>query len=344
MTVRECDFLIVGGGIGGLAAAARATALGLDAVILEKSDYLGGVAAYSGGHRLGWQQPSCRPRWAFPTTRTARASTCNSSTATTRTTTTPCATLLMQKSIEAVEYYTETLKVPFSVIGRQDQYYPDAPGSVAAGRSLEVALSGSELGNKRPLLRPSPLFRVGLTPAGDQREGRQVSGLQGSLGSLSATREGGLSHLRPRVGGRILEGSAGRSTRRIPHQCQRAQTASRTWPGGWGRGRDRRGAPEVFHARKGVLLAAGSYGYPQGRRPDGGIARPERAGSPDHPWRRAAPGRWDGRRRHPGWHHFHHAGVRPPKPIIIRAATNRSICRSMRRPATPQCHHRQHRW
>src|SRR6476659_3246933 len=49
MATRECDFLIVGGGLGGLAAAVRAHDLGLDTLILEKSDLVGGVAAYSGG-------------------------------------------------------------------------------------------------------------------------------------------------------------------------------------------------------------------------------------------------------------------------------------------------------
>jgi len=47
---------------------------------------------------------------------------------------------LNEGSIEAIRYYTDHIGIPFSVIGRQDQYYPDAPGSVAGGRSLEVAM------------------------------------------------------------------------------------------------------------------------------------------------------------------------------------------------------------
>jgi len=49
MRTVDCDFLVIGGGLGGLAAATRARALGLSVTILEKSGYLGGVAAYSGG-------------------------------------------------------------------------------------------------------------------------------------------------------------------------------------------------------------------------------------------------------------------------------------------------------
>ena len=41
------DFLCIGAGLGGLAGALRASALGLDTLILEKSGMVGGVTAYS---------------------------------------------------------------------------------------------------------------------------------------------------------------------------------------------------------------------------------------------------------------------------------------------------------
>ncbi len=49
MTI-DCDFLYIGGGLGGLAGVVRAADLGLDVVVVEKSPLLGGVASYSAGH------------------------------------------------------------------------------------------------------------------------------------------------------------------------------------------------------------------------------------------------------------------------------------------------------
>ena len=49
MQQETCDVLIVGGGAGGLATAVTAARLGARVILLEKSDVLGGVAAYSGG-------------------------------------------------------------------------------------------------------------------------------------------------------------------------------------------------------------------------------------------------------------------------------------------------------
>ncbi|MFD0539657.1 FAD-binding protein [Actinomadura luteofluorescens] len=46
---RTVDFLCVGGGLGGLAGAVRAHDLGADVLVVERSDMVGGVAAYSGG-------------------------------------------------------------------------------------------------------------------------------------------------------------------------------------------------------------------------------------------------------------------------------------------------------
>lgn len=48
---------------------------------------------------------------------------------------------LYHGGIEAIRYYTDELGIPFTVIGRPDQYYPDAPGSKPRGRSLDVAMS-----------------------------------------------------------------------------------------------------------------------------------------------------------------------------------------------------------
>src|SRR5262245_33359567 len=46
---QECDVLVVGTGAGGMTAALRARDLGLDVLLVEKSDRYGGTSAISGG-------------------------------------------------------------------------------------------------------------------------------------------------------------------------------------------------------------------------------------------------------------------------------------------------------
>ena len=50
MAVYETDVLVVGGGMGGVVAAARATQLGARVTVVEKAPQLGGSAVLSGGY------------------------------------------------------------------------------------------------------------------------------------------------------------------------------------------------------------------------------------------------------------------------------------------------------
>ncbi|MEZ5479121.1 MAG: FAD-binding protein [Thiolinea sp.] len=64
----HCDFLVVGSGAGGLAAAVTAAHQGLHTLVLEKENVLGGTTAWSGvgyGFRvIPWPgAPEWRKRW-----------------------------------------------------------------------------------------------------------------------------------------------------------------------------------------------------------------------------------------------------------------------------------------
>ncbi len=162
MATRECDFLCIGGGLGGLAAALRAADAGLDVLIVEKSPLIGGVAAYSGG--VVWVGNNHLQR---------RAGLTDSATNATRylrwvardagAFDEALLATFVRRAPEAVQYFGG-LGVRFRSTGLGDQYHPDAPGSVPGGRILEVTVDGDALGPWRDRCRSSPHFRLlGLT-------------------------------------------------------------------------------------------------------------------------------------------------------------------------------------
>ena len=162
MAARECDFLCIGGGLGGLAAALRAADAGLDVLIVEKSPLIGGVAAYSGG--VIWignnhlQRQAGIEDSADDATRYMRWVARDAATFDEELLTT-----FVRRAPEAVEYFCG-LGVRFQSTGLGDQYHPEAPGSVPGGRILEVTVDGDALGPWRDRCRSSPHFRLlGLT-------------------------------------------------------------------------------------------------------------------------------------------------------------------------------------
>ena len=153
------DVVCVGGGLGGLAAAVRAHDLGARVLVLERSSMVGGVAAYSGGFCWVGDNPldesgsdSLEQAEAYldhvqgsgrPVDRDARRA-------------------YLESAARATREFARA-GVPFSLIrGASDLYHP-GPGSTEQGRLVECALEGSELGEWRRHLRPSPYYRTGIT-------------------------------------------------------------------------------------------------------------------------------------------------------------------------------------
>lgn len=258
MARSECDLLCIGGGLGGLAAALRAAEAGLDLLVVEKSPLIGGVAAYSGGvvwvgnnhlqRQAGLDDSPAETydylRWVARDGGPFDADLLET---------------LIRRAPEAVAFFTR-LGVAFSSTGLGDQYHPDAPGSKAEGRILEVTAPGSALGPWRDRFRSSPHFRLlGLTHdevrraggdlvAGDvlvdlHRQRREADfltwgpGLSAGFAGAALVRRGvqillgarcaELIHRGGRVGGAVVETENGRFEVR---------------------------------ARRGVLIATGSYG------------------------------------------------------------------------------------
>lgn len=155
-TADSYDVICIGAGLGGLAAAVRARALGLSVLLLEASPFIGGGAAYSGG--LCWipglsEGDSIEAGAAYLAYAEGEHGFADED-----------LRLGVLAAIRDAARFYGGAGIPLDVVpGNPDVFYPQAPGSVAAGRMFEAALAGEALGDWRARLMPSPHYRIGLT-------------------------------------------------------------------------------------------------------------------------------------------------------------------------------------
>jgi 3-oxosteroid 1-dehydrogenase len=151
----KVDFVCVGGGLGGLAAAARAAHLGLSVVVLEKTPYVGGVAAYSGGAVWAPGNHLARAEGlpddvedaeryvdyvggrGLPHDHRLRQA-------------------FLTQTAKAIEFYTTKLGLNFQRLDIPEQYYPQTDGSTTGTRHVEATVDGVDLGDWEPRLRFGP--------------------------------------------------------------------------------------------------------------------------------------------------------------------------------------------
>ena len=149
----EVDVVIVGGGLGGLAGAVSAASAGLSVVILEKSQWIGGGAAYSGG--LCWipglEGDSLSAAHSYIRYAQGERS-------------------FDEDLLEGVLRAMADAAIHYRICGvgleivpdNPDVYYPQAPGSVASGRMWECVQDGGGLGPWRRAILPTPHYRIGM--------------------------------------------------------------------------------------------------------------------------------------------------------------------------------------
>ena len=148
----EYDFVAIGAGTGGLVGAMTAADLGLRTLIVEKTELLGGVTAYSQGQM--WVPGS------YPEREAGIADSAEDGLGylirlgmgfTDR----DLAMAYVALAPHVLRYLSERHRVRWRLVDDlADYYYPDFPEARATGRYLEVEpFPGGELGALRPLLR-----------------------------------------------------------------------------------------------------------------------------------------------------------------------------------------------
>jgi 3-oxosteroid 1-dehydrogenase len=151
----EYDFINLGAGIGGTTAAITAHEAGLSTVILEKSDQLGGVAAYSGGqlwvpgNHLAAQE-SIDDNWEDAVDYIDWLSEGTADRDMLR--------IFCKTSRDALRFLGERADVRWLSLALPDNRWPDAPGAIEAGRFIELhPFDGNSLDPRwKPYVRFSP--------------------------------------------------------------------------------------------------------------------------------------------------------------------------------------------
>jgi len=146
------DVIVIGAGAGGMTAAAVAAAEGLRVLVIEKTEFVGGTTAWSGG--MVWIPVNDKMKQAgLPDSLSDAASYLAS--------TVPEAEnadlreAFLARGPEAVAYLEANTEVRLQPVKAYPDYYPDRPGATAGGRVLEpVTFDGSKLGANFARLRP----------------------------------------------------------------------------------------------------------------------------------------------------------------------------------------------
>ncbi len=146
------DVVVIGAGAGGMTAAAVAAAEGLSVLLIEKTEFVGGTTAWSGG--MVWIPVNARMKQAGLPDSPSDAADYLASTVP-ETENADLRKIFLSRGPEAVEYLeakTEARLLPVKVY---PDYYPDLPGATAGGRVLEPAtFDGAKLGMNFGRLRP----------------------------------------------------------------------------------------------------------------------------------------------------------------------------------------------
>ena len=155
----EYDVVVLGAGAGGMTAACVAAAEGLRVVLIEKSPFVGGTTAVSGG--MVWIPANAKAKQAGMADTTERARLYLKQTVHGRfNENARCA--FLRSGDKAIAYLERKTSVRLRPVKIYPDYYPDLPGATTGGRVLEpLPFDGRVLGEHFRLLRwPLPEFTL----------------------------------------------------------------------------------------------------------------------------------------------------------------------------------------
>jgi succinate dehydrogenase/fumarate reductase flavoprotein subunit len=146
------DVVVIGAGAGGMTAAVVAAAEGLSVLVIEKTEFVGGTTAWSGG--MVWIPVNAAMKQAGLPDSPSDAADYLASTVP-ETENADLRETFLARGPEAVEYLEANTEVRLQAVKVYPDYYPDRPGATAGGRVLEpVTFDGARLGTNFKRLRP----------------------------------------------------------------------------------------------------------------------------------------------------------------------------------------------
>jgi succinate dehydrogenase/fumarate reductase flavoprotein subunit len=153
------DVVVIGAGAGGMTAAAVAASEGLRVLVIEKTEFVGGTTAWSGG--MVWIPVNAGMKQAGIDDSLSAAASYLAGTVPESENADLRETFLSRGS-EAVEYLEAHTEVRLQPVKTYPDYYPEKKGATAGGRVLEpVTFDGGRLGANFGRLRPPlPEFTV----------------------------------------------------------------------------------------------------------------------------------------------------------------------------------------
>lgn len=148
--IEEFDVIIVGSGAGGMTAACVAAAEGLSTLLLEKTRFVGGTTAISGG--MVWA-PNCDFAEASADSRSQVEAYLRETVPTENGQ--PLRDAFLDAAPAAIDYLHQNTAVQLAPVATYPDYYPEVNGATTCGRVLEpVPFDGRALGDSFALLRP----------------------------------------------------------------------------------------------------------------------------------------------------------------------------------------------
>lgn len=168
--------VVVGAGLSGIATAIGAAINGLDVVVLESSDMLGGAAAFSGGQVWVGDNHVARREGLSDSAELAEQYVRHIGHAHPEYLDEAAMQRWLAVSPVAIRHWEDIGAIRWAVIPGLADYHNEAPSAQPAGRYLTgERIDGSILGSWRDKLRVSPYFPVGTTYAEMFEKGRHLT-------------------------------------------------------------------------------------------------------------------------------------------------------------------------